>query len=203
MWAKALGAEVYAFSHSSSKKEDALDLGADHFIDTSQNDFEKPLIGEIDLIVSTASNVEDLPLAQYLSTLSVNGRLIYVGMPEDKLPQLGPQDLAANGAFIGSSHIGSKKEAMQMLQLAADKGIKTWKQVIPMSEAAEGIKAIEENTVRFRTVLQQGESSIRFFLFSRFTLKHCVLAHRYYGVLDSRLGSIASATLRIWICAYM
>lgn len=169
MWAKALGAEVYAFSHSSSKKQDALELGADHFIDTSQKDFEEPLIGKINLIISTASNVEGLPLTQYLSTLSVNGRLIYVGMPEDKLPALGPQDLISNGAFIGSSRIGSKKEAMQMLQLAADKGIKTWKEIIPMNRAAEGIKAIEENTVRFRTVLQQGRI-VLCFIFSLFSL---------------------------------
>lgn len=156
MWAKALGAEVYAFSHSPSKKEDALKLGADHFVDTSDEKFAEPLAGEIDLIVSTSSSSE-LPLAKYLQTLSVGGRLIYVGMPEEKLPQLGPQDLAGNAASIGSSHIGSKKEAIAMLQLAADKGLKTWKKVIPMKDAKEGILAVENNTVRFRTVLQQGE----------------------------------------------
>lgn len=163
MWAKALGAEVYAFSHSSSKKEDALKLGADHFVDTSKDGFADSLAGEIDLIVSTASGVSNLPLPQYLSTLSVGGRLIYVGMPEEKLPQLAAQDLAGNGASIGSSHIGNKKEAIQMLQLAADKGIKTWKQVIPMSKAADGIIAIEKNTVRFRTVLEQGMWTLVFF----------------------------------------
>jgi len=157
MWAKALGAEVYAFSHSASKKDDALKLGADHFIDTSKKGFAEPLAGEIDLIISTASNVKSLPLAEFLSTLSVHGRLVYVGMPEDKLPQVTAQKLSSNGCFIGSSHIGSKKEALQMLQLAADKGIKTWKNVIPMKNAADGIMAVEKNTIRFRTVLQQGE----------------------------------------------
>jgi len=155
LWAKALGAEVYAFSHSPSKKDDALKLGADHFIDTSKEGFEEPLALTIDLIVSTASNVSNFPLAKYLSTLSVNGRLIYVGMPEDKLPQIASQDLAGNGCSIGSSHIGSKKEAVEMLQLAADKGIKTWKQILPMKQAKDAIMAVENNTVRFRTVLQQ------------------------------------------------
>jgi alcohol dehydrogenase (NADP+) len=157
MWAKALGAEVYAFSHSASKKDDALKLGADHFIDTSKAGFSEPLAGEIDLIISTASNVNSLPLSEFLSTLSVHGRLVYVGMPEDNLPQVTAQKLSSNGCFIGSSHIGSKKEVLQMLQLAADKGIKTWKNVIPMKNAADGIMAVEKNTIRFRTVLQQGE----------------------------------------------
>ena len=156
MWAKALGAEVYAFSHSASKKEDALKLGADHFVDTSKKGFAEPLVGEIDLIVSTASNTNKLPLSEFLSTLSVHGRLVYVGMPEDKLPQVGAQELSNNGCFIGGSHIGSKKEASQMLQLAAEKGVKAWKNVIPMKSVADGIMAIENNTVRFRTVLQQG-----------------------------------------------
>ncbi|KAF7986712.1 hypothetical protein HWV62_20248 [Athelia sp. TMB] len=155
MWAKALGCEVYAFSHSPSKKEDALKLGADHFVDTSNKSFAEPLAGEIDLIVSTASNVSHLPLAEYLSTLSVHGKLVYVGMPEDSLPPIKSQQLAGNGCFIGSSHIGNKKEAIQMLQLAADKGVKTWKSVIPMKDADKAIKAIEENTIRFRTVLKQ------------------------------------------------
>jgi D-arabinose 1-dehydrogenase-like Zn-dependent alcohol dehydrogenase len=159
MWAKALGAEVYAFSHSSSKKDDAIKLGADHFIDTSKEGFEKPLEGEIDLVICTASNVRRLPFSEFLSTLSVHGRLVYVGMPEDKLPPVKAQELSNNGCFIGSSHIGSRKEALQMLQLAADKGIKTWKNVIPMKNAADGIMAVENNTIRFRTVLQQGEWS--------------------------------------------
>lgn len=155
IWAKALGAEVYAFSHSPSKKEDALKLGADHFIDTSNKSFAEPLAGEIDLIISTAS-VANLPLADYLSTLSVHGKLMYVGMPEDPLPPIRAQQLFGNGCFLGSSHVGSKKEAIQMLQLAADKGLKTWKQVIPMKDAAKGIQAVVNNTVRFRTVLEQG-----------------------------------------------
>lgn len=156
MFAKALGAEVYAFSHSSNKKEDAFKLGADHFIDTSVKGFEKPLEGEIDLIVTTASNVKSLPMSEFLTTLAVHGRLIYVGMPEEKLPQVTAQELSNNGCFIGSSHIGSKKEMLQMLQVAADKGIKAWKNIIPMKNAADGIMAVKNNTVRFRTVLQQG-----------------------------------------------
>jgi len=155
MFAKALGAEVYAFSHSPNKKEDAFRLGADHFVDTSIKGFAEPLAGEIDLIISTASNTKSLPFSDLLSTLSVHGRLIYVGMPEDKLPQVTAQELSSNGCFIGSSHIGSKKEALEMLQLAADKGIKAWKNVIPMKNAADGINAVVNNTVRFRTVLEQ------------------------------------------------
>lgn len=35
MFAKALGAEVYVLSHSPNKQDDAKQLGADHFIVTT------------------------------------------------------------------------------------------------------------------------------------------------------------------------
>lgn len=35
LFAKALGAEVYAFTHSPNKMEDAKKLGADHVVDTN------------------------------------------------------------------------------------------------------------------------------------------------------------------------
>jgi len=54
MWASALGAEVYAISHSPHKKEDALKLGAKHFIDTSVKDWQKPYAFTFDFIINSA-----------------------------------------------------------------------------------------------------------------------------------------------------
>lgn len=36
LFAKALGAEVWAFTHSPDKMEDAKKLGADHIVDTNK-----------------------------------------------------------------------------------------------------------------------------------------------------------------------
>ena len=66
LFAKALGAEVYAFSHDKLKKEDIHKMGADHFVDTSLG-FEKDLKGQLDFIVSTRDVAEEFPLAEYLS----------------------------------------------------------------------------------------------------------------------------------------
>lgn len=63
--------------------------------------------------------------------------------------------MAPNGCFIGSSHIGSKQEIERMLKLAVDKNVKPWIKTRPMKEAAEAIKEVEDNTIRFRTVLIQ------------------------------------------------
>jgi len=155
MFAAAMGAEVYAFSTSDSKKDDALKMGAKHFVNTrADKDFAKKLKGELDLIISSASSA-DLPLNDYLQTLGVHGQLCFVGMPETDWPALKSQTMASNGCYIGSSHIGSGKEAAEMLKLAVKHNIKPWIQTMPMKDAAKGIQALEKGTVRYRTVFIQ------------------------------------------------
>ena len=38
--------------------------------------------------------------------------------------------LSGNGCFIGGSHIGSKVEVLEMLEVAKAKGVKSWIQVL-------------------------------------------------------------------------
>lgn len=67
MFAKALGAEVYAFSRGTRKAEDAKKLGADHFVDTTQPNFAQPLLQELDLIVSAVDNVTGFHFEDYVT----------------------------------------------------------------------------------------------------------------------------------------
>ena len=60
------------------------------------------------------------------SMLRIHGQFVTVGLPDNPLPPIQPFTFAANGALFGASHIGSKREAMEMLDLAAKKGIKPW-----------------------------------------------------------------------------
>jgi len=46
-----------------------------------------------------------------------------------------------------------------MLKLAAEKGIKTWKQVIPMKDVGKGVQGVKDNSVRYRC-------AFRFFSFT-------------------------------------
>lgn len=70
-------------------------------------------------------------------------------------PEIKAQDLASNAACISVSHIGSKKDAIAMLKLASENGIKTWSQIIPMKDVGKAIEAVKENKVRYRYVLKQ------------------------------------------------
>ena len=66
MFAKALGAEVYAFTHSREKGEEIKKLGADHVIFTDPG-FHEDLRRGLDLIISTRNAAEGFPLSEFLS----------------------------------------------------------------------------------------------------------------------------------------
>lgn len=153
LFATALGAEVTVFSRSDAKKEDALKMGAKHYVSTDPG-FEKDHFREFDVIICTSSSSK-LPIDEFLSCLDVGKRLVFVGMPEEGLNNITSQSMAGAGVSLGSSHIGSKCEAIRMLEIAAEQKVKPWINVIPMKDAAKGIKAVEDGTVRYRTILTQ------------------------------------------------
>ncbi|WWD18643.1 hypothetical protein CI109_103096 [Kwoniella shandongensis] len=154
-FAKALGAHVIVFSHSPSKKEDSLSLGADEFVSTDEDGFADKYFDKIDYILS-AADAEKIPLSDLLSTLKIDGKITSVGLPDKPWEGLQPQIMASNASCIGCSHIGSKKEANAMLKLAAEKGIKPIiDEILPMSQAGKAIEAVKNNKVRYRFVLKQ------------------------------------------------
>ncbi|EAU87437.2 NADPH-dependent alcohol dehydrogenase [Coprinopsis cinerea okayama7 len=154
-FARALGSsEVIAFSHSENKKEDALQLGATQFVITQDDNFSEPWAGKIDLIICTVDASSALPLVKYLSTLKVGGRFIMVGIPDEPLPPLKAFDLVPGGCFLGGSKIGSKQESIEMLNLAAKKGVTSRIQMLPMCKAGEAVRNLKSGKVRYRHVLK-------------------------------------------------
>lgn len=148
------------FSRSDAKKEDALKMGAKRFVATTPG-FADDLKLEFDLIIITASSSK-LPLDELLSTLYINKKLVFVGMPEEGLSNVKSQTLSGNAASLASSHIGSKKEAIEMLKLAAEKKVEPWINVLDMKDAAKAIKAVEDNSVRYRSILVQDIEPVKF-----------------------------------------
>lgn len=155
MFAKALGAEVVAISHSTSKRDDALKMGAAEFVSTTADDkwADNLKAKPFDVIINTASTAA-IDFATLLSVLKTEGRIVSVGMPEDQI-KLRVQDLAGKGAFLGSSHIGSKVEALEMLKLAAEKDIKPWIELIDMKDCSKAVERVSKGDIRYRFVLKQ------------------------------------------------
>jgi len=155
MFAKALGAETWAISRTRAKEEDAKKLGADGFIATSEEGWEKPHLCSFDLIVNCANSSKNFDLAKYLSMMDVHGHFISVGLPEEEGQVIKAQNLISNGVLIGATHLGSRREMLQMLQLAADKDLKPWVEEVQIGE--EGLKQavtrMKKGDVRYRFTL--------------------------------------------------
>jgi alcohol dehydrogenase (NADP+) len=155
LWAKAMGAEVWALSHTPGKKEDALKLGADHFVCTKDQDWAKPLAFTFNFILNAADMTHEFDLKTYMSTLAVNGEFHNVGLPDKPLPEIMAQQFTSNGSKIGGSHIGSKKEALEMLKLASEHNIHPMIEQINISEAGckNAVERVKNNEVRYRVTL--------------------------------------------------
>lgn len=113
---------------------------------------------ELDLIISTQDVFSpDTPLKQYLSMLFVHGKFVSVGLPnsDSPLPNMHAFDFAPTGCYVGGSSIGCKKEAYEMLELAAKHNIKPWIEEMPMKDASKALKGVQEGDVRYRYVLTQ------------------------------------------------
>jgi len=130
-------------------------MGADKFILTTDENFAEPFALEFDVVLSTVDDVAGIDLPTFVSMVNINGHFHSVGLPDKEIPAFKFQALAGNGCCISVSHIGSKKEAVEMLNLAVKKGVKTWAQVLSMKDAGKGIEGVKTNKVRYRYVLKQ------------------------------------------------
>jgi len=162
IFAKALGADkVVAISRSSSKKADALAMGADAYIATAEDkNWSRQHSRTLDLIVCTVSS-SDMPIDKYLHLLRPWGKFVQVGAPEDKLPALRAFALIGKGCSMSGSNIGSPREIEEMLAFAEKKGIKPWVQTRSMNDANAAVVDMEAGKARYRYVLvQQGEAKL-------------------------------------------
>jgi len=155
LFAKALGCEeIWALTHSSHKETDLMEMGATRFILMQGEDWYKGLEMSLDLIISTNNNDSNFPVQQYFKLLDVNGKLISVGLPEGPIPPLKAHDMIQNGCSISSSHIGSKKECLEMLNLAVRANVKSWIQEVQIGEVECGktVEKLYKGEARYRYV---------------------------------------------------
>ncbi|KAI6781612.1 formaldehyde dehydrogenase-like protein [Emericellopsis cladophorae] len=153
LFAKALGAdEVVGISRKADKKDDALALGCDDYIATSEDDgWETKNKSRFDLIISTVSSPK-VPFTGYIGMLKMDGTMVQVGAPEEALP-LHAFSLIPGRRRLAGSMIGSPSDIRAMFQLAADKNVKPWIEQRPMSEANQAIIDFSAGKPRFRYVL--------------------------------------------------
>lgn len=150
--ARALGAEVTAFSSSADKRDEAMRMGAHKFASSTDARDIRKVAGSIDLLISTVH--VKLDWVTFLSTLRANGVLCFVGAMQGFL-QIPPVALMGQRSIV-MSEIGSRAAIVDLLRIAERHRIVPEVQVSPMAEAQSAIDRLRKNQVRYRAVLANG-----------------------------------------------
>jgi uncharacterized zinc-type alcohol dehydrogenase-like protein len=149
--AHAMGAYVVAFTTSESKRQDALDLGADEVV-VSRNEGEmRAHAGSFDLILNTVAASHSLDA--YTSLLKRDGTLVLVGVPEHPHPAPNVANLIFKRRAIAGSLIGGIAETQEMLDFCADKGIVADIEMIPVQKIDEAYDRMVKSDVKYRFVI--------------------------------------------------
>ncbi|MEC1664195.1 NAD(P)-dependent alcohol dehydrogenase [Bacillus halotolerans] len=149
-FAHALGAEVTVLSRSMNKKEEALELGADHYYASSNQATFTELAGRFDVILNTVS--ANLDVDAYLSMLRIDGTLVNVGAPA-KPDKYSVFSLIMGRRSLAGSLVGGIPETQEMLDFAAQHGIAPKIEVIRADQVDEAYERVLRSDVRYRFVI--------------------------------------------------
>ena len=147
--ARALGAEVYAFTTKESKRATIEALGATHVIVTTDADQFKNAKG-LDIIVDTVSGPHDL--VPYFNTLRPEGiyAVVGVGGPALAIPSL---PLLMHGLNVRGSAVGGIKRTQDMLDLCGKHNITADIEMGHLTDLPTLYERVDKGDVRYRFVL--------------------------------------------------
>jgi alcohol dehydrogenase (NADP+) len=149
-FAHSFGAHTVQFTTSFKKKEDALKLGANEVVVSTDANAMKAHAGTFDFILDTASAPHEL--GPYLGLLKQDGTLTLVGLPEKPAP-VSVFSLIAKRASVAGSMIGGMPETQEMLDYCGKHNIAADVEVIPIQKINEAFERMLKQDVKYRFVI--------------------------------------------------
>ncbi|WP_242122820.1 NAD(P)-dependent alcohol dehydrogenase [Sphingobium sp. Sx8-8] len=149
--AHAMGAHVVAFTTSESKRQDALDLGADEVVISRDPDQMAAHADSFDFILNTVAASHNLDA--FSGLLKRDGTLCLVGVPEHPHPSPNVAPLIFRRRAIAGSLIGGIAETQEMLDFCAEKGITADIEMIPIQDIEAAYKRMLKSDVKYRFVI--------------------------------------------------
>ena len=149
-FAHALGAKVVMITTSPEKGDDAIKLGADAVLLSTDQEAMKAHRGKFDFLLDTIPVGHSLN--PYLMLLKRDATLAIVGAIE-------PMDSFHGGMLIGKrrrvvgSMIGGIKETQEMLDFCGEHNIVSEIEMIKMQDINEAYKRMTKNDVKYRFVI--------------------------------------------------
>jgi len=149
--AKGLGAEVTLFSRTPGKEKDALGLGADAVIISTDEKQMTSASGKFDLIIDTVPYVHDVN--PYVATLNTNGTLVLVGYLGGLEPILNTVPMIMGRKSVAGSLIGGIAETQEMLDFCGEHNIVSDIEIIKMQDINEAYERMIKSDVKYRFVI--------------------------------------------------
>lgn len=149
--AKGLGAEVTLFSRTPEKEKDALDLGADAVVISTDESQMNSVAGKFDLIIDTVPYVHDVN--PYVATLNLSGTLVLVGYLGGLEPILNTVPMIMGRKSIAGSLIGGIAETQEMLDFCGKHNIVSEIEIIKMQDINEAYERMIKSDVKYRFVI--------------------------------------------------
>lgn len=148
--AVGLGADVTVISRSKDKEKDALELGANRLLVSSEAAALEAAASSLDLIIDTVPSAH--AVAPYVSLLDVEGALVLVGY-FGPLPDADSIPLIFGGKTIAGSQVGGLADTQELLNFCAEKAILPECEIIRIDQINEAFDRLEKGDVRYRFVI--------------------------------------------------
>ena len=151
-WARAMGFETVAIARGTGKADEARELGAHHYIDSTAQDVAAELqkLGGAAVVLATANNAE--AMAATVGGLGPAGELVAVGVTAENLP-ISPLDIINSGLSVVGHPSGTARDVEETLHFALLTGVRAMVEERPLGQAAEAFEAMDAGRARYRMVL--------------------------------------------------
>jgi uncharacterized zinc-type alcohol dehydrogenase-like protein len=149
-FAHSFGAHVVQFTTNLRKKEDALRLGADEVVQSTDPEAMKAHTKSFDLILDTVSAPHSID--DYLVLLKQDATMTLVGLPEVP-PSFSVFNLITKRASIAGSMIGGMPETQEMLNYCGEHNIVSDIEVIRIDQVNEAFVRLLKQDVKYRFVI--------------------------------------------------
>jgi D-arabinose 1-dehydrogenase-like Zn-dependent alcohol dehydrogenase len=152
-FANKFGFETVAIGRGSDKKDLALKLGAENYIDASSQDVARELsnLGGARVILATAPDGK--AMGSLIEGLGADGKLLTVGVSVEPFAVSSIQLIGVRKSIAGWPS-GTAKDSEDTLKFAAATGVRPMIETFPLERAADAYERMMSGKVRFRSVLK-------------------------------------------------
>lgn len=151
-FARRMGFETVAVARGTNKREQALALGAHHYLDSTSTDVADALqaLGGATTILATVTAPEAMSAA--VGGLRPRGRMIVVGASADPM-QIPPFALIPGSTGVVGHASGTSKDSEDTLRFSVLQHVRPTIETYPLEQAAQGYARMISGDARFRVVL--------------------------------------------------